>query len=252
MPTYYPDTNILIAFGKQPDVKEKLERARQDGTRFVVAPLALIELVRGMIKGGGVTFEQDRRVFIWLRDSGFEILLLPFPFMAKILGSPASGRSGVVPDHYRQEIEMVAGASDLHDFIVKAKGTVWRDIAHADPIHTAQLDKEIAALSILAKGGLKQNYAKKLSKQFGAPGYRPNPLIIGRTFSAALEFLERSIVKIRAGAKVRKNDSGLYVDFQLLFYLADPELRFLTNEKFSHEIRVSLQRFQIVNLDSLP
>ena len=72
-----------------------------------------------------------------------------------------------------------------------------------------------------------------------------------RRFSAALDFLESSCPKVTAGANPRKNDPGLYIDFQLLLYLGDDGLSFLTNENFAHEIRKSPQRQRIIRLDSL-
>ncbi len=49
MPEYFPDTNVLIDFGRNPAAQAKLENTRQGGTKFLVAPPALIELVRGMV-----------------------------------------------------------------------------------------------------------------------------------------------------------------------------------------------------------
>ncbi len=86
---------------------------------------------------------------------------------------------------------------------------------------------------------------------FGAPGCRPNPLVISRQFSAAIEYLETSVRKVAVGAKPRKNDRGLYVDWQLLMYLADPNVSFLTNEDFSGEISTSAQKDRIIKPDAL-
>ena len=251
MPLYFPDTNILIDYGREAAVREQLERAVRTGTNFTIAPPALIELTRGLIKSGATHFDSDKLVFTWMQDQNFEILPLPYPFMAKVLGSSVTARGRVEPHHYRELISMVSGAADFADFIKKTTGTVWQDVNRADQIHSDELDKEIAALGSLAKKGLGQNYAKRLSQKFGIPGCRPNPLILARRFSAALEFLESSIVKIRSGSNPRKNDPGLYTDFQLLLYLGDDELRFLTNEKFAAEIKRSPQRQHILGLDSL-
>ena len=251
MPTYFPDTNVLIDFGRDACVRERLEHARVNDGRFVIAPPALIELSRGMIKAGRVHFEADKQVFTWLNDHNFEILPLPYPFMAEVLRSSLSRQSGVEPRHYQQLIETVSNAVDYNDFIRLTIGTAWQGIERADEIHGTELDREIAALGSLARKGLGQDFARRLSQKFGVPGCRPNPLIIANHFSAALEFLESSIVKIKGGSNPRRNDPGLYTDFQLLFYLANPDLIFLTNEDFAHEVRVSPQRFRILSLDSL-
>ena len=252
MPRYFLDTNVLIDFGREAGKRERLEDALQHGAELVIAPPALIELTRGLVRGDRAYFAQNQPAFIWLREHGFEILPLPAPFMAQILKSQLSQRSGVEPAHYGEQICMVAGAVDFDDFLARTKGTVWRDIDRADAIHNAELDREFTALSALARRGPRQNYAARLSQKFGIPGCRPNPAAVANQFSAALEFLEASVVKIRSGAVPRRNDPGLYTDFQLLVYLGDPTLTFLTQEDFSHEIRASAQRDRIVGLDALP
>ena len=70
-------------------------------------------------------------------------------------------------------------------------------------------------------------------------------------FSAAMEYADTTIARIRAGANPRKNDPGRYGDFQLFFYLADPDIHLLTREDFSSDIKASPQRTRIVGLDSL-
>jgi hypothetical protein len=173
------------------------------------------------------------------------------PFIAQILHSTPATRSGVEPAHYEQLIEIVSGAKHFDDFLRAADGTVWRDIGNADDIHNAQLDKEIGALGTLAKRARGQSYARRLSEFFGAPGCRPNPLILAARLSAGLEYLNSCAEKVRGGANPRRNDPGLYTDFQLLLYLADDELSFLTNEDFTSEIKISRQRLRIVGLNSL-
>jgi hypothetical protein len=252
MPSYFPDTNILIDFGRVAAARDRLEHASRHGTAFLIAPPALIELVRGMVSGGRETFPNDKQVFVWLRVNHFPVLDLPRPFMAGILHS-STRISGVEPHHYAEQIETIADAANFEDFLQRsnAPGSAWRDIAWADEIHRAELDKEFLALDQLAKRRPGRDLAQKLSQLFGIPGCRPIPIIIERQFSAAIEFLESSIVKVRSGAKPRRNDPGLYTDFQLLLYLGSQNLNFLTREDFSHEIKRSPQRTRIVHPDTL-
>ncbi len=254
MPEYFPDTNVLIDFGRNPAARGKLENARQGGTEFLVAPPALIELVRGMVASGRDTFANDKQVFVWLRTNCFPILELPRPFMARILGSSVPKPSGVEPRHYVEQIEMIASSTSFDDFLQRSNtpGNVWKDISQADKIHCAELDKEFLALERMAKQRPGRDLAQRLPQLFGAPGCRPKPFIIEWQFSAAIEFLESSVSKVLAGAKPRKNDPGLCTDFQLLLYLVSRDLNFLTGEDFSNEIRKSPQKARIVHPDSLP
>ncbi len=252
MCAYLPDTNVLIDFGRDLAVRAKLENAQQDASEFVIAPPVLIELVRGVIARGRANFERERKVFAWLHAHHFTVLELPRPFMAQILQTSTRKRSGAVPRHYDQLIDMIATSADFEEFLRRTTpaGSVWKEIANADRIHKAQLDKEFAAFEKLARARA-NDFANLLARTFGVPGCRPNPLILERRFSAAIEFLQSSLAKVRGGAKPRRNDPGLYVDFQLLLYLADPQIIFLTREDFSHEIKRSPQKSRIVGLESL-
>lgn len=254
MPEYFPDTNVLIDFGRNLAARAKLENARQRGTTFLVAPPALIELVRGMVARGCDTFANDKQVFVWLHMNRFPILPLPRPFMARILNSSIPKPSGVEPRHYAEQMEMIASSASFDEFLQRSNtpGSVWRDISRADEIHNAELNREFLALERMAKQRRGRDLAQRLSQLFGAPGCRPKPFIIERQFSAAIEFLESSFSKVRGGANPRKNDPGLYTDFQLLLYLARRDLNFLTCEDFSNEIIKSPQKARIVHPDSLP
>lgn len=251
MTTYYPDTNVLIDFGRDATVRPRLENAIQKGDQFVIAPPAIIELVRGVVANGGKEFARDKQVFTWLQIKAFPILDLPLPFIASLMKTKPVRTSGVLPVHYTQLIDMLAGAADFNAFIknAEAPGSVWHDIKNLHKIHEGQLDEEIGALIGLASN--KGNVPEALANMFGAPGCRPHPLLLAARFSAALEFLDSSCSKVDAGANPRKNDPGIYVDFQLLIYLGMAELTFLSNEEFSNEIRKSPQMKRIVKLDSL-
>jgi hypothetical protein len=253
MATYLPDTNVLIRFGHDMAVQTKFENARRSGCSFLLGPPAVIELVRGMIRSGAATFDNDKKVFEWVRTHRCTILDLPRPFMANILGTQTKMRSGVGPQHYEQLIEMIVSSGDFGQFLSRSQtnGSAWSDIARADEIHRAVLDREFKALAQIVTQGRGPDLAGRLSRTFGIPGCRPNALLLKARFSAAIEFMESSLLKVRTGAKPRKNDPGLYVDFQLLLYLGAPDINFLTSEDFSHEIRKSPQKTRIVGLDSL-
>jgi hypothetical protein len=253
MSTYLPDTNILIDIGKESAVQTKLDNAEQSGTEFVIAPSTMTELTVGVVKGGAKYFEQNKKTFAWLYAHTNAILDAPRPFIGKILGFPSKW-SHVEKHHLVQRLHMV-GSSQTFDEFLKRKddaGNVWSDIDNAAQIHSAQLDKEFAALEKFAKlpEGI-FDFAVEFSRTFGAGGIGPDPKILRQHFSAAIEYQETSIARIRAGAKPRKNDPGRYGDSQLFFYLADPNIILLTNEDFSADIRHSPQRTRIVGLGAL-
>ncbi len=253
MPTYLPDTNVLIDLGEKPAVQTKLENAEQGGSKFVIAPSTMTELTVGVVKGGATYFEQNKRIFTWLQTHSDAILDSPRPFIGKILGFPSKW-SQVETHHRVQRVEMVANSETFDDFLKRKDdaGNVWSDIDKAPQIHADILDREFAELEKLAK--LPQgtdDVVAVFCKTFAPGGVYPDVKLFKQHFSAAVEYLEASIAKIRAGAKPRKNDQGRYGDFQLFFYLADPNIILLTSDDFSGDIKQSPQRTQIVGLGAL-
>jgi hypothetical protein len=253
MPTYLPDTNVLIDFGKDLAVQTKLENAEQSGSKFVIAPSTMTELTVGVIKGGATHFGQNKKTFTWLQAHSDAILDLPRPFIGKILGFQSS-RSQVETHHHVQRVEMVANSHTFDEFLKRKDdaGNVWSDIDKAPQIHADKVDKEFTELEKLAK--LPQGTVDAVAtfcKTFAVGGVCPDPKLFRKHFSAAVEYLDASIAKIRAGAKPWKNDRGRYGDFQLFFYLADPNITLLTREDFSGDITQSPQRTRIVGFDAL-
>ena len=253
MPTYLPDTNVLIDIGRDPAVQTKLENAEQSGSNFVIAPSTITELTPGVVTGGATHFEQNKKIFTWLQTHSDAILDLPIPFIGKILGFPMK-RSHVETYHQVQRVEMVANSQTFDEFLKRKDevGNVWSDIDRAAQIHRDQVDKEFTALERIAKSPQGTfDVAAELCKTFAASGVCPDPKLFRQHFSAAVEYCEASIAKIRAGAKPWKNDRGRYGDLQLFFYLADPNITLLTSEDFSGDIKQSPQRTRIVGFDAL-
>jgi hypothetical protein len=182
------------------------------------------------------------------------ILELPKPFMAKVLNTTLPNPSQVKPEHYRELVRMVVDSSNHAEFVSKANAasSVWRMIEGINKIHNGVLDQELVALCRIPKQTAVGVLAIRMCHWFGAPGCRPNSLVFRQKFSAALEFLEDSLRKVYQGAKPEKNDRGLFVDFQLLFYLADPDIYFLTGEDFSTKVKTSPQASRRLRLASLP
>jgi hypothetical protein len=253
MTAYLPDTNVWKDIGKNAVSTARFEKALAAGDTFLIGPPALIELVRGLVRSGEEHFSEDQKMFAWMKNQKCAILELTLPFMAKALKTTLPAASGVLPEHYEQLIEMAVKSASFKEFVQRcnAPDSTWKKIEGLDQIHEAQIEKELRALEDLAKKRRAIDIPGRLKEKFGAPGCRPIPVAIGRTFSAAIEYLEASVRKVAQGANPRKNDRGMYVDWQMLMYLATPGLKFLTNEDFSEEIRNSPQKERIVKPDTL-
>jgi hypothetical protein len=249
-----PDTNVWIGVGRAPDISLKLETISKNGGKIVIAPPSLIELVRGMVRHGKETFADDKKTYVWMADHRCEVLELTRPFMAHVLKAELPKNSGVVPAHYEQLIAMVGASANLDEFLERcnAKNSVWNKMEQLDVIHEAQIDKELTALEGMARQDKDFDISEALSKTFQIGGAPADAALIGNHFSAAIEYLQSSIRKLDQGANLRKNDRGAYMDWQLLMYLAIPEVVFVTNENFSSEITKSPQKNRIIKPNSIP
>jgi hypothetical protein len=254
MQIYLPDTNVLIDFGRNATVEKKLYSLASQGSTFVLAPPSITELVRGVVRTGSKYFASDQRVFKWLQSQKYPVLELPLPFVGGILGTPV--RKGVVvPQHYIDLIDVMANSNDFDDFLQRKNETVWHDIDKTVQIHNDVLDEQFAALVKLASEPKPVDVALRwVERTFPDSSSRPDPATFRDKFSAAVEYIECTLQKIRnskGAANLRKNDAGFFVDSQFFYYLADHNINFLTKEKFTSEIRSSPQRTRIVPLDSV-
>jgi hypothetical protein len=116
MKTLLPDTNVLIDYGWNTDVRAALDAATANGTKFAIAPPTLTELSVSVVKGGAAHFAQNRLVFKWLQNRLYAILELPKPFMVQVVHSTT--KLGDVKTHHQiQRIALVADSDSFEDFL---------------------------------------------------------------------------------------------------------------------------------------
>ncbi|HKV23282.1 MAG TPA: hypothetical protein VJN93_01705 [Candidatus Acidoferrum sp.] len=244
---YIADTNVWTAV-TQGKISCK-DLSGEAGARVLVAPFMIIELMKSTAKSGTKYFAADQQMFQCMTK--FDILELTKPFVYRILWNlPNMGSSGVTPATYKSLLQMMNVATSFQDFIqrTKAPSSPWKRVLDWHSIHEGVLDKELGALEKLADSASLRSLSGGMSKLYRFGGLFPDPDRIEHEFSAALEYLRASVIKLRQGANLAKNDRGLYVDFQTFFYLADPQAVIVSNEGFG-EIVKSPQKNRIITLD---
>jgi hypothetical protein len=245
---YIPDTNIWVDLTQGKISCQDL--SGKANAKVVVAPFMIVELMRATVRSGERYFVNDRAMFRCMVN--FEILELTKVFIFKrIWNLPGAGISGVRPDTYKVLLETICGATSFQDFTSKteAPGSLWKRIPEWDSIHEGVLDKELTALKKIAAEASMNSLHRHMARLYMLGGLVPDPDDFEQKFSAAIEYLRACVLKLRAGANLAKNDRGLYVDFQMFFYLADPEAVIVSNEDFSGEITKSPQRTRIISFD---
>jgi hypothetical protein len=246
---YVLDTNIRIDMSRGtlslPDVVGK------QGIDIALAPPVIVELVRGVVKSGGEQFARSRALFECMARSEPEIMDLPGVFVSMVPWNVPNGASGVRPEHYKELMNLIIPAERFSDFLAETEkpGSVWRRIGDLDSIHEDVLETELKSLEKLAGASLKA-LPLNLARLCKCGGLLPDPEFFEQKFSAAIEFLRSSILQLRNGANPRKNDRGLYIDQQLFFYLADPEVAVVTGESFANKIKTSPQAGRILSYEA--
>jgi hypothetical protein len=242
---YILDSNIWIdvAQGKL-DCADVVGKSTRN---VVIAPFMLTELVRGIVKGGERHFSRNKSMIACMAHC--EILELPKVFISQILWNVLGGVSKVRPHHYKTLLGLLIGSRTFVDFLRRTEepDSVWKKMGDLDSIHEGVLDKELRSLGTLADRASVKSLHVHMARTNKLGGLLPDPDTFEMKFSAAVEFLKASVMQVRRGANVLKNNRGLYVDNQLFFYLADPEAVIVSNEDFSQEIRDSPQKDRIIN-----
>jgi hypothetical protein len=80
---------VWVHLGRDPELPSRVEKALETGDKVVIAPPAL----------RSTKFCDDKKIYLWMTDHKCDVLDLPRPFMAKILGTTLPKSSGSTPKH---------------------------------------------------------------------------------------------------------------------------------------------------------
>jgi hypothetical protein len=247
---YILDTNIWVELARKRLICNDLQG--KHGVQIALAPLAIVELVMGVIRGGEARFADNRTMIACMAQDQSEILELPLIFVNKLIWNLPIGNSDVRPEHYMLLMNLILQSSSLAQFLAKAEspGSVWKRMTNLYSIHESVLNKELASLELLAKQPHLKSLPARMTWLYKLGGLRPDPDWFSAKFSAAIEFMVSSIAQVKNGANPTKNNRGVYVDSQFFWYLGDPDLTIVSKEDFSSEIKASPQASRIISLDA--
>ena len=221
------------------------------GTTIALAPLMIVEFVRGIVKSGQPQFLQNQTVIKCMARKNPAILELPKIFVNALLWNLPKTLGNVRPDDYRRLMNLLISSRSFKEFVsrVEDPASNWKRMSELDQIHEFVLNKELRSLEILASKASVTALPVNMARLFGLGGLFPEPAAFESRFSAAVEFLVHWVVQVKNGANPKKNNRGMYVDNQLFWYLGDPDAVIVTQEDFSTEIRRSPQRKRIISYE---
>src|SRR5262245_33185612 len=130
MAYYILDSNIWIDLSHGKIRCEDI--VGRSGIRVVLAPFAITELMRGIVKGGQTYFSQNRKMVRCMAHC--DVLELPKVFIYKTLWNVDGGISKVHSSDYKALMEMLVGSGTYREFLQKteAPGSAWRRMSELD------------------------------------------------------------------------------------------------------------------------
>jgi hypothetical protein len=211
------DTNVWIDVSRG-QINGQALRAKA-GAGVVLSPFTIMELVRGTINGSEEQFARDQQMFKCMSYGSPEILESPQVFVKRILWNLDWGVGLNHPKHFQGLLQMLISSKSLADFARDAEGpgSTWKKLTELRSMHETYLDRQLNALVPLAKEASVKAASVSTSRMYACGGLIADPVVIEQRFSAAIEFLRSSILKVRRGAKPWRNDRGSFVDQQLFF-----------------------------------
>jgi hypothetical protein len=240
------DTNVchILASGSSTyDVARIIKRIRQN-FQLVVSAQTFIELLNGI--GGGssdVHFEQDRHKLGQMVGSGrLRFLQYPGAFALRTALGLACPVPRFGPEDFRKWFKVVLAArtrAELFEGRVKLPNSHkrwWVDPATLSRFQSYGLESHQKWLLKAITGNCTfpepQEWASRIGSALGKTLTTEQSLLLGLSLEAAYEYQKQSfLVAARNRSYNATKHNGDWVDNQQLFYLSDPSVSLLTEEK---------------------
>lgn len=243
------DTNVATAVGaRDADYQGIRDFLQCSGGGLALAPPVIIELLIKVLNGSDGYFNKNKRALDRLIAFGAKILELPQSFAKLLFFGPNIFIAGLRADHYPPLLIALSCSHSKSEFIARAnQPTVgWKPIEQLPQIHNAEVRQNLLDLRGLASQRSQKTFGEKVAESLGVGPNKPDPDKVSQAFSAAFEYLQANILRVQGGAKPWRNDRGLWIDYNILWYLADPDITVISSEKFHKAIRKSPQLSRIL------
>ncbi len=241
---FFADTNVCSKWESDPVVRRKwqAEKAKLEskGHRYVACPLVLIELLARLAKPEPTYFFKDLKSFLFLAHGQDNMLPFPGEFVARTVLNVGSPITRLHEEDFMEMLRIVVSATS-RDALTSA------DVELPEPTpfsYGIDFDK----IKIPQENG-KKEYARKmdLRRQKGyvptrtdhAQGVLSNLKLaqtngdveaVADSLDAAFHYERFLLTEIGPNYDYLRNASD-WVDRLLLYYLADPKMHIVTNDR---------------------
>jgi hypothetical protein len=224
---------------------EKKTSLESFGQKYAIAPLVLIELLSGLAKPEPKYFQSDLRRFKFLAGEGkSEFLSFPRDFVLQTVLNVRSTVAAFRPSDFQQWLEVTCQAQNRGDLVnanVELYGSALFSFGlNPDIVVRQHADGKRAFIDAMERirsrrtpiSSRNVRSAMFLRRQNILPR-PPDVVAITAALDAAHTFYE---VMAELAMKTdydfgAAEHSGDWVDYQLLYYLADPEMHIITGDR---------------------
>jgi hypothetical protein len=265
LPKLILDTNVcgkLLSPAYLGDV-ERIKRQFSRNFRIVVSPQSFLELLNCIRGGDGTHFSADKdRLRLLVGGGKMDFLPFPVAFALKtVLGVADRSPKFFGPSHFRLWFRVVIHAKDRAELVnddVRLPGDTQRqrrgfkleesNRQHEDGIsqHRVQIEKAIGGKGILPPPDL---WAAGLADSLGHKLAPQQATLLGTRLDAAYRYAKELCSIVANGLYNFDKHRGDWIDWQQLFYLCDPSIFLLTDDKgLWNRVGSSSQGAQILDL----
>ena len=263
---FFADTNLCDTASRDPALCAKFMAAKKhfelEGHKYVVCPLVLAELVAGLATPEPSYFKSDLRRFVFLAGEGTPVFLdFPGAFVLRTVLDCKSPVAKLNKGDFEQWLNVTLGASTRDD-LVQGRVEMYRSERVAFGLNPEVIAKQQKSGRNIHIEAWEKRVAENVpcpSKDVWAAAlligqgiiYQASDLEkIGAALDAAYEydsFLFRVAPKYNFHAD---RNAGDWIDSQMLFYLADPQMHIVTcDTRLRERISKSPQAIRVHVID---
>jgi hypothetical protein len=233
--------------------------------RYVVSPLTLCELLRGVACGTELYFNENREAIRVLVPSPARDRFLPFPsaFVLKTVLNCEQGAPSLPTRQFDMWVRVVLKASSKHELEagdVRLGPSSACTYGFNSGLHVSQLldgeREHVAELQKLREGDLlipsRLAWAAGILARQGLTPSDESCQKVAQALDAAFHFDMSLYERARTSNYNFEKHSTDWIDEQQLYYLSDPRMRFLTADaRLQRWINGSCQANRVLDLDSI-
>lgn len=241
---FFADTNVCSKWESDPIVRRDWQAAKarleSEGYEYVACPLVLIELLARLVKPEPKYFSKDLKAFLFLSNSQNKFLPFPGAFVLKTVLNVQSPVTALHPSDFNQMLECVVLANSreaLSSGEVEMPGSpLFSYGLDFDKIKTPHENGKQAYAKIMERN---RRNKRVPTRSEHAEGVLSNLQIIPRNgdaelvadaLDAAFQYECFLLTGLGSDYDYLRNASD-WVDMQLLYYLAMPEMYIVTNDR---------------------